>query len=99
MLADLTTWDITGKDAEKALGKAGITVNKNAVPFDKRGPQVTSGVRIGTPFVTSRGMGTDEMKHIGGLILDVLKHADDADVLKRCRDRVSDLCRAFPLYR
>ena len=98
MLADLTSWEITGKDAEKALGKAGITVNKNAVPFDKRGPLVTSGVRIGTPFVTSRGMGGDEMKRIGAMIIDVLKHPQDETVLDRNRKEVTALCRSFPLY-
>ena len=98
MLADLTSWEITGKDAEKALGRAGITVNKNAVPFDKRGPLVTSGVRIGTPFITSRGMGNDEMKRIGAMIIDVLKHPQDETVLDRTRNKVAELCRAFPLY-
>jgi glycine hydroxymethyltransferase len=98
MLADLTTWEITGKDAENALGQAGITVNKNAVPFDRRGPLITSGVRIGTPFVTSRGMGTEEMRRIGAMIIDVLKHPQDEAVLKRTRSQVEELCRAFPLY-
>jgi glycine hydroxymethyltransferase len=99
MLADLTSWEITGKDAEKALGLAGITVNKNAVPFDKRGPGVTSGVRIGTPFVTSRGMGVDEMQQIGTMIIEVLKHPQDEAVQARVRHEVAALCRAFPLYR
>jgi glycine hydroxymethyltransferase len=98
MLADLTTWEITGKDAENALGRAGITVNKNAVPFDKRGPLITSGVRIGTPFVTSRGMGLQEMRRIGGLIIEVLKHPEDEGVLQDVRGQVDELCRAFPLY-
>jgi glycine hydroxymethyltransferase len=98
MLADLTSWEITGKEAEKALGLAGITVNKNAVPFDKRGPLITSGVRIGTPFVTSRGMGTEEMRRIGAMIVDVLKHPQDETVLQRTRSQVDELCRAFPLY-
>jgi glycine hydroxymethyltransferase len=98
MLADLTSWEITGKDAEIALGKSGITVNKNAVPFDKRGPFITSGVRIGTPYVTSRGMTEVEMKAIGTMIIDVLRHPDDANVLARTKDRVSALCDEFPLY-
>ena len=98
MLADLTTWEITGKEAEKALGLAGITVNKNAVPFDKRGPLITSGVRIGTPFVTSRGMGTEEMRRIGAMIIDVLKHPQDEAVLQSNRSQVDALCRAFPMY-
>jgi glycine hydroxymethyltransferase len=98
MLADLTSWEITGKDAEIALGKSGITVNKNAVPFDKRGPFITSGVRIGTPYVTSRGMTEVEMKAIGAMIIDVLRHPDDPNVLSRTKDRVSALCDDFPLY-
>jgi glycine hydroxymethyltransferase len=98
MLADLTTWEITGKQAESALGKAGITVNKNAVPFDKRGPLITSGVRIGTPYVTSRGMKTEEMRSIGTMIIDVLKHPDDEKVLARTKDQVASLCKDFPLY-
>jgi glycine hydroxymethyltransferase len=98
MLADLSTWEITGKEAETALGKAGITVNKNAVPFDQRGPFITSGVRIGTPYVTSRGMGTDEMKQIGAMIIDVLKNSDDAKVMERTKAQVAALCKEFPLY-
>lgn len=98
MLADLSTWEITGKEAEAALGRAGITVNKNTVPFDQRGPLITSGVRIGTPYVTSRGMQTDEMKQIGAMIIDVLKHPDDANVMERTKEQVVALCKAFPLY-
>ena len=98
MLADLTTWEITGKEAEAALGKAGITVNKNAVPFDKRGPFITSGVRIGTPYVTSRGMAATEMEAIGAMIIEVLRNPDDSDVLSRTRARVASLCNDFPLY-
>ena len=98
MLADLSSWDITGKDAEAALGQAGITVNKNAVPYDRRGPFVTSGIRIGTPYITSRGMTQQEMRLIGSLIVDILKHPGDAAVAKRTRNRVAELCAAFPLY-
>ena len=98
MLVDLSPWKITGRDAELALGRAGLTVNKNAVPFDQRGPAVTSGIRIGTPFVTSRGMGEAEMLQIGALIVEVLKHLDDTQVLERIRAQVTDLCEAFPLY-
>ena len=98
ILADLTTWQMTGKDAESALGKAGITVNKNTVPFDRQGPFVTSGIRIGTPYVTSRGIGTEEIKRIGAMIIAVLKNSDDAAVLERTRHQVADLCTAFPLY-
>ncbi len=98
MLADLTSWEITGKEAEAALGKAGITVNKNAVPFDKRGPFITSGVRIGTPYVTSRGMATTEMEAIGAMIIEVLRNPDDSDALSRTKARVASLCNDFPLY-
>jgi glycine hydroxymethyltransferase len=98
VLADLTEWEITGKEAEAALGRAGITVNKNAVPFDRRGPNITSGIRIGTPCVTSRGMGPDQMKRIAQVIIDILKHPDEQTVVRRCRDQVSELCDAFRLY-
>lgn len=98
MLADLTKWQITGKEAEAALGRSGITVNKNAVPFDKRGPFITSGVRIGTPYVTSRGMKTDEMKQIGAMIINVLKNPEDQNILMHTKDQVAELCNAFPLY-
>ncbi len=98
MLVDLSSWNLTGKAAEAALGAAGITVNKNAVPFDKLGPAVTSGVRIGTPYVTSRGMGTEEMRQIAGLMIGVLKNMDDEKMLDRTRLEVVELCRAFPLY-
>jgi glycine hydroxymethyltransferase len=98
MLADLTTWQITGKEAEAALGSSGITVNKNTVPFDKRGPIITSGIRIGTPYITSRGMKTDEMKQIGAMIINVLKNPEDQKILTRTKDQVGELCKAFPLY-
>jgi glycine hydroxymethyltransferase len=98
MLVDLTRWNITGKDAEKALGRAGITVNKNAVPFDQRGPFVTSGIRIGTPFVTSRGIKNDEIKQIGAMIIEVLKTMDDARILEKIRAQVAEICSAHPLY-
>nr|WP_281432152.1 serine hydroxymethyltransferase [Desulfatitalea alkaliphila] len=98
MLADLSTWDLTGQEAEAALGRAGITVNKNAVPFDRRGARVTSGIRIGTPYVTSRGMGIEEMRQIAGLIIEVLKNKDDTRILERSRLEVAELCNAFPLY-
>jgi glycine hydroxymethyltransferase len=98
MLADLTAWGISGKDAEAALGRAGITVNKNAVPYDQRGPFVTSGIRLGTPCLTSRGMGVEEMRRIVTLIAAVLKSPDDQRVIDRVRAQVRELCRAFPLY-
>jgi len=98
LLINLTRLDITGRDAETALGRAGMTVNKNAIPFETRSPQVTSGIRIGTPFVTSRGMQTDEMKVIGSLMADVLKNPEKETLLEKSRKRVMALCDAFPLY-
>lgn len=98
MLADLRNLDITGKKAEEVLGMAGITVNKNAVPFDTESPFVTSGIRIGTPAVTTRGMKEAEIKEIGGYIADVLKHPDDADRIDQIRKQVETLCSGFPLY-
>jgi glycine hydroxymethyltransferase len=98
MLVDLTRLDITGRDAETALGRAGITVNKNAIPFETRSPHVTSGIRIGTPYITSRGMMAEQMKVIGGLIADVIHHAGDESLLKKTRQQVQALCDAFPLY-
>ncbi|MBS3731304.1 MAG: serine hydroxymethyltransferase, partial [Desulfobacterales bacterium] len=97
MLADLRNLDITGKKAEEVLGMAGITVNKNAVPFDTESPFVTSGIRIGTPAVTTRGMKEAEIKEIGGCIADVLKHPDDADRIDQIRKQVETLCSGFPL--
>ncbi|MBA4369854.1 MAG: serine hydroxymethyltransferase, partial [Desulfobacterium sp.] len=98
MLADLTSLDITGKDAEQALGKAGITVNKNAIPFDPQKPFITSGIRLGTPVLTSRGMGTHEMKVVSRLIVDVLKNMGNETTIRETRSRVQELCDAFPIY-
>jgi glycine hydroxymethyltransferase len=98
MLVDLTRLNITGRDAETALGLAGITVNKNAIPFDTRGPKVTSGIRIGTPFVTSRGMAAEQMKMIGELMARVLRRPNDASLIEQTKHRVQELCDAFPLY-
>ena len=98
MLVDLSRLNITGRDAENALGRAGITVNKNAIPFETRSPTLTSGIRIGTPFVTSRGMMAAEMKTIGELIADILRNPDDSTLLEKTRGRVAALCEAFPLY-
>ena len=100
LLVDLTArGELTGKDAEAALEEAGITVNKNTVPGEQRSPFVTSGLRIGTAALTSRGMGTDEMKRIGGWIADVLEDPTSDDVRLRVRGSVRDLCVGFPLYR
>jgi glycine hydroxymethyltransferase len=98
ILIDLSGEDITGKDAEKALEQAGITANKNAVPFDERPPSVTSGIRLGTPSVTTRGMKEPEMATIASMILDVLKNPRDEAVSRRVGESVRQLCDRFPLY-
>lgn len=99
MLLDLTNLEITGKDAELCLEKAGITTNKNAIPFDTRSPFVTSGIRIGTPAVTSRGLGEKEMKVIAGFIADVLKNKENKESIERIREKVRDICIQFPVYK
>jgi glycine hydroxymethyltransferase len=91
--------ELTGKEAEAALGVAGITVNKNTVPGETRSPFVTSGIRIGTPALTTRGMGEEEMRRVGGWMADVLDAPDERPRLDTVRDRVRELCAAFPLYR
>jgi glycine hydroxymethyltransferase len=99
MLADLTNLGITGKDAETVLGRAGITVNKNTIPFDTNSPIITSGIRLGTPTLTTRGMGPDEMKTIAELVVTVLKNNTDETVIKNTGKTVRELCDAFPIYR
>jgi glycine hydroxymethyltransferase len=98
MLVDVFSRGITGKAAEAALGRAAITVNKNAIPFDKNPPMVASGIRIGTPAVTTRGMREPEMDLIAGLIVRALSSPDDETVLQAVRADVEALCRKFPLY-
>jgi glycine hydroxymethyltransferase len=98
MLVDVFSKGITGKVAEGALGKAGITVNKNAIPFDQNPPMVASGIRIGTPAVTTRGMRDSDMDTIGELIARALKTPDDDGALGMIRAEVERLCRKFPLY-
>ena len=99
MLVDLTKDDITGKAAEEALVKAGITVNKNTVPFEKRSPFVTSGIRIGVPAVTTRGMGASEMKKIAELIDRGIKGREDEEALGVIKDEVRELCSGFIFYK
>ncbi len=98
MLIDLRNRNITGKDAEKALQEAGITLNKNSIPFDEQKPWVTSGIRIGTPAVTTRGMREPQMEHIGELVTRVVKNIDDTRVKEKVRCEVKELCSEFPLY-
>jgi len=98
MLVDLRRSELTGKVAQETLDKARITVNKNAVPFDTRSPFVTSGIRIGTPAVTSRGMMEKEMATIGDLIVRALNQVGDAAALGAIADEVGELCKKFPVY-
>ena len=98
MLVDLRDKDLTGKKAEAALEKAGITVNKNMVPFDERSPFVTSGIRIGTPALTTRGMKEAEMRAIGGWISKILYHPDDEKLISDVRNQVEELCKSFLIY-
>ncbi len=98
LLVDLRNLDITGKDAEIILGRAGITVNKNSIPFEERSPFITSGIRIGTPAVTTRGMKEPEMKIIGAMIVEILKNSTDDNLVNNTKKRVCELCDRFPLY-
>jgi glycine hydroxymethyltransferase len=99
MLVDLTDKGLTGKEAQETLDHIGITVNKNGIPFDTKGPQITSGIRIGTPAVTTRGMKEQEMRTIARLISDGLKHKDDEKQLREIRQEIKVLCEQFPLYK
>ena len=98
VLIDLSNKGISGKAAEESLEKAGITVNKNMVPFDKKSPFITSGIRVGTPALTTRGMGVNEMIQIVDLIDQVICNIDDEKVLNNVNEKVKELCQSFPLY-
>lgn len=98
MLLDVSALGLTGKVAEHVLDEVGITVNKNTIPFDTASPFITSGVRIGTPAVTSRGFKEAEMKEIASIIAKLLKNNEDAEVLKEAKERVATLTSNFPLY-
>ena len=98
ILIDLTNKDITGKAAEESLEKAGITVNKNMIPFDEKSPFITSGIRIGTPAITTRGMQRDDMKKIVSLIDTVIKYPNDDQKISSVKAKVKELCKSFPLY-
>jgi glycine hydroxymethyltransferase len=97
LLADVTALGLTGAVAEATLGQCGITVNKNMIPFDERKPMDPSGIRLGTPALTTRGMRTDEMRVIGAWILEALRAADNPAVLGRIRTSVSEMCAQFPV--
>ena len=98
VLMDLSNKGISGKAAEKALEKAGITVNKNMVPFDQRSPFITSGIRVGTPAITTRNMGSNEMKKIASFINTVVTDADNNDTIQNVKSQVKELCDSFPIY-
>lgn len=99
ILVDLTKLDITGKDAEKILEKVNITVNKNGIPYDTKSPFVTSGIRLGTPALTTRGMKENEMILIGNLIVKALQNSDNDEILKTIIEDIKILCKKFPLYK
>lgn len=96
MLVDVTPLGLTGRDAEKVLERVGITVNKNTIPYDQRGPNVTSGIRIGTPALTTRGMSERDMQVVGGLIADALEHSGDEQALNAIQKRTRELAAGFP---
>jgi glycine hydroxymethyltransferase len=97
MLVDVTPFGVTGKEADAVLGEVGITVNKNTIPYDPNPPMVTSGVRLGTPALTSRGMGTEEMREIGHLIVEGIRARGDAAAQSALRQRVTALAERFPV--
>ena len=98
LLIDLTNTGLTGRDAEKSLDSAGITVNKNRIPFDQRSAKVTSGIRLGTPALTTRGMKESEMRQVAEFIHQVLSDPGDQDRLQRLQGQIKEFCRSFPLF-
>ncbi len=99
VLVDLTKRGMTGQEAEVALGQAGLVANKNRIPFDKRGPKVTSGIRLGTPAITTRGVKEEEITVIGQFIKEVLENPESHETLRKVRSQVRELCNRFPIYR
>lgn len=97
ILVDLTPAGVTGRQAEEALEAVGIVVNRNAIPFDSHPPQIASGIRLGTPAVTTRGFGVEEMKRLANLIIQVLSHLGEVKVYREVREEVGQMCRSFPL--
>ncbi|MBN2283624.1 MAG: serine hydroxymethyltransferase [Deltaproteobacteria bacterium] len=98
MLIDLTDKGLTGRDVEAALDRAGITTNKNGIPFDTKSPMITSGIRLGTPALTTRGMKEDDMRIIAGLIASIINDVENESLIGRVRGSVRELCERFPLY-
>ena len=99
MLVDLSNMNITGKDAEEALDRTGVTVNKNGIPYDQKPATITSGIRLGTPCVTTRGMGEPEMEEIADIIARVIRNSDNSSILETASKRVRALCDRFPIYK
>jgi glycine hydroxymethyltransferase len=97
VLVDLTETGITGRQAEEALGVAGIVVNRNTIPFDKQPPRITGGIRLGTPAVTTRGFGKEEMKQIAAMIIKIITNIDNPKIKKKVREEVSQMCSCFPV--
>jgi glycine hydroxymethyltransferase len=98
LLVNVTNKGLTGKEMEELLERVGITANKNTVPFDQQSPFVTSGVRLGTPALTTRGMGKEQMREIAAIMDQAVADRGDEAALARLRGRSNELCRAFPLY-
>ena len=98
VLRDLRNKGLTGKDSEHAVGHANITVNKNAVPNDPQSPFVTSGIRLGTPAITTRGFGSDEVEILTNWICDVVLDHNNADNINTIKNKVVEMCRRFPVY-
>jgi glycine hydroxymethyltransferase len=97
ILADLAKTGVSGKEAEEALAAVGIVVNRNVIPFDQQPPRVTTGIRLGTPAVTTRGFGVEEMKHIAGLIMKVITNIGNPGIQRQVRGEVSEICPRFPV--
>ena len=97
ILVDLTLTGVTGREAEKALGRTAIVVNRNSIPFDTRPALITNGIRLGTPAVTTRGFGKEEMKHISSLIVKIITNLGKPDIEKQVRQEVSQICSRFPV--
>jgi len=96
-ILDLTNKNLTGRQADRALELAGITVSRSCIPFDTQKPWITSGIRIGTPALTTRGMGSKEALEIAHLVDEVLSHHEDSALLERVKEKVLSLCKAFPI--
>jgi glycine hydroxymethyltransferase len=99
VLVDLTSKNLTGAEAEKLLEEAGITVNKNAIPFDPRPPRITSGIRIGTPAITTRGLKEKEVEEVANYMCEVLENPDNEKLRKDIREKIREICKKFPFYK